>query len=153
MLCACGDTQEECAKYCKVECVHQNNPKYYGMMKDYAGNITPLKNVAPTPQYYCPKNQERHDPFAMKPAQKAIIACSVIWSVTTVILLTGWIIIYRKHKEFTFQFNPDYPRIRCKEKKKKRETTLDRILKEKEHHHDEEKAEKKDRLTGDDKKD
>lgn len=74
---------------------------------------------------------------------------SVIWSVTTFVLLAAWIIIYRKHTQFTFQFNPDYPRIKCKEKKQKKETTLDKILKEKEHHHKKEKTEKKDSLTGD----
>lgn len=85
----------------------------------------------------------------MKPAKKASIALSVIWSVTTFVLLAAWIIIYRKHAQFTFQFNPDYPRIKCKEKKQKKETTLDKILKEKEHHHKKEKTEKKDNLTGD----
>lgn len=40
MLCACGDTQEECSKYCKVECIEQSSPRNYGLMKDYSGEIT-----------------------------------------------------------------------------------------------------------------
>ena len=79
----------------------------------------------------------------MKPATKALIAMSIIWAFATLILVAGWVIIFRKHKQFTFEFNPDYPRCKRKHHKKKREKTLDRILDNKKEEDKDKKKEKK----------